>query len=157
MGRDTITGIVVFAASLALLWATLGIESNSLVPVSPALYPRIVLGITAALAAMLVVADVRARRQAVPAENVPRPRLRYAMVVAMFALFGAYVLALPYVGFRIATVAFVAAMQAALEPPRGWRRWAIVAIVAVVTTAVIYYTFDQYLQVLLPRGRWTDL
>ena len=47
-------------------------------------------------------------------------------------------------------------MQAALDPPRGMRRWAIVAIVALVATAATYYTFDSYLQVLLPRGRWTD-
>ena len=78
------------------------------------------------------------------------------MVAVMFALFGAYVLALPLAGFRIATFAFVVAMQAALDPPRGMRRWAIVAIVALVATAATYYTFDSYLQVLLPRGRWTD-
>ena len=157
MGRDGITGLVVLAASLALYGATLGLEQSSLVPIGPAFYPRIVLGITAALAAVLVAADVlERRRRAGAAPSPPRPKLRYAMVAAMFALFGAYVLALPYAGFRIATFAFVVAMQAALEPPRGMRRWAIVAIVALVATAGTYYTFDSYLQVLLPRGRWTD-
>lgn len=156
MGRDAITGLVVLAASLALYAATLGLERNSLVPISPAFYPRIVLGITAALAAILVVADVMAHRRAGAIAQPPRPHLRYAMVVLIFAIFGAYVLALPYVGFRIATFAFVAATQAALEPPRGTRRWAIVAIVALITTAGTYYTFDAYLDVLLPRGRWTD-
>lgn len=157
MGRDAITGIVVLVASLALYWATLGMESNPLVPVSPALYPRIVLGITAAFAALLALQGVLAHRRPGQARVAERPGSRYGMVVAMFALFGAYVLALPYVGFRIATFAFLVAMQAALEPPRGWRRWARVAVVAVLTTAAVYYTFDQYLQVLLPRGRWTDV
>lgn len=157
MGRDGLTGLVVLAACLALYGATFAIEHNPLVPIGPAFYPRIVLGITAAFAVILVAADVFARRRAVPVPIVPRRPLRYGMVVMMFALFGAYVLALPYLGFRIATVAFVAAMQAALEPPRGWRGWAFVMVVAVVSTAVIYYTFDQYLKVLLPRGRLTDL
>jgi len=156
MGRDAITGLVVLAASLALYGATFGLEQSPLVPIGPAFYPRIVLGITAALAAVLVAADVLVRRRAGAAPSPPRPKLRYAMVAAMFALFGAYVLALPYAGFRIATFAFVVAMQAALDPPRGMRPWAIVAIVALVATAGTYYTFDSYLQVLLPRGRWTD-
>ena len=158
MGRDAITGLVVLAASLALYGATLGLEQSPLVPIGPAFYPRIVLGITAALAAALVAADVLAHRRAGAgaAPSPPRPKLRYAMVAVMFALFGAYVLALPYAGFRVSTFAFVVAMQAALEPPRGVRRWAIVAIVALVATAGTYYTFDSYLQVLLPRGRWTD-
>ncbi len=156
MGRDAITGLVVLAASLALYGATLGLEKSPLVPIGPAFYPRIVLGITAALAAILVAVDVLARRRAGAAPSPPRPKLRYAMVAVMFALFGAYVLALPYAGFRVSTFAFVVAMQAALDPPRGMRRWAIVAIVALVATAGTYYTFDSYLQVLLPRGRWTD-
>jgi len=156
MGRDAITGLVVLAASLALYGATLGLEQSPLVPIGPAFYPRIVLGITAALAAVLVAADVLVRRRAGAAPSPPRPKLRYAMVAVMFALFGAYVLALPYAGFRVSTFAFVVAMQAALEPPHGMRRWAIVAIVALVATAGTYYTFDSYLQVLLPRGRWTD-
>jgi hypothetical protein len=156
MGRDAITGLVVLAASLALYGGTLGLEQSPLVPIGPAFYPRIVLGITAALAAVLVAVDVLAHRRAGAAPSPPRPKLRYAMVAVMFALFGAYVLALPYAGFRVSTFAFVVAMQAALDPPRGMRRWAIVAIVALVATAGTYYTFDSYLQVLLPRGRWTD-
>ncbi|MFZ2648956.1 MAG: tripartite tricarboxylate transporter TctB family protein, partial [Burkholderiaceae bacterium] len=84
------------------------------------------------------------------------PRPRYGRVILMFAVFGAYVLALPHLGFRIATFAFVAGMQLGLEPPRSKRGWARVAIVALIATAGTYYTFDQYLQVLLPRGNWTD-
>lgn len=157
MGRDAITGIVVLVASVALFWATLGIDSNPLVPVSPALYPRIVLGTTATLAAILVARGVLASRRPGPTAAAHRSPSRYGMVVAMFALFGAYVLALPLLGFRIATFLFVAAMQVALEPPRGWRRWAAAVVVAFATTVVVHGAFEQYLQVLLPRGRWTDI
>jgi putative tricarboxylic transport membrane protein len=31
-----------------------------------------------------------------------------------------------------------------------------VAAVALVTTALVYFVFERYLTVLLPRGRWTD-
>ena len=156
MGRDTITGGVVLVASIALYWATFSLEHNPLVPIGPAFYPRIVLAITAAFAAALVAVDVVKHGRSGPAARPRGPAPRYAMVVLLFAIFGAYVLALPLVGFRLATFAFVAVMQAALEPPRTPRRWAIVAAVALAATAGTYYVFDGYLQILLPRGRWTD-
>ena len=87
---------------------------------------------------------------------VPTPRPNYALVVVAFAIFAIYVIALPYLGFRLATFAFLVAMPLALEPPRGARRqWIVVFSVAFVATVVIYLAFDSYLQVLLPRGRWT--
>lgn len=158
MRRDTITGLVVLAASLALLWATLGLERHPMVPVGPGFYPRIVLAITAGMGFLLVVLDVMGRREvaaSLPAgESAARPN--YGLVVAAFAVFTAYVLALPYLGFRIATFAFLIGLQAVLEPPHGVRRWVIVLAVALVATAASYYAFERYLHVLLPRGLWTD-
>jgi putative tricarboxylic transport membrane protein len=159
MGRDTVTGLVVLAASLAFLWATLGLERHPMVPVGPGFYPRIVLGITAAMALLLVVLDVFGRRRKAakpdaPAGDAPRPN--HGLVLAAFAVFAAYVLALPYLGFRIATFVFLVVMQLVLEPPRGARRWILVLAVASVATLAGYYAFERYLHVLLPRGRWTD-
>ena len=48
------------------------------------------------------------------------------------------------------------ALQPLIERPRDKKGWIVVAVVAVVTTVVTYYLFEHYLQVLLPRGRWTD-
>jgi hypothetical protein len=87
MGRDTIAGLVVLVVSLALFGLTFRIQSNPLVPVSPAFYPRLVLG-------------------------TPRPRTAHG--------------------------------------------WIVLALVALIATAATYYVFEAYLQVLLPRGRWTD-
>ncbi len=159
MGRDGITGLVVFATSLFLFWATLGLKRHPLVPVGPEFYPQLVLGATAFLALLLVVADVIAQRRArVTAAPVPIARANYALVVIAFAIFAIYVIALPYLGFRVATFAFLMAMPLAFEPPRGARRrWIIVFIVALVATVVTYFVFESYLHVLLPRGRWTGL
>jgi hypothetical protein len=77
-------------------------------------------------------------------------------VARAFAVFGAYVVALPYLGFRIATCVFVVAMQATLDWPRGPRHWMTVIAVGLVATAITYFVFEQYLKVLLPRGRWTS-
>jgi hypothetical protein len=74
----------------------------------------------------------------------------------VFLVFGVYVGALPYLGYRVATFLFVGALQATLEPPKGPRAWTWVLVTALATTAVTYVIFQHYLLVLLPRGHWTD-
>ena len=154
LGRDGLTGLVALAASLVLFWLTLDLKGNPLVPIGPGFYPRIVLGIAAVLSAILVVQDLLARRRRKRAAAEQRPN--YPLVFACFAVFGLYVMSLPGLGFRLATFAFVAALQALLDPPRGTRGWLVVAATALVTTTAAYFLFEHYLLVLLPRGRWTD-
>jgi putative tricarboxylic transport membrane protein len=156
MGRDGYAALAIVSASLFIYWSTLALQQHPLVPVSPGFYPRLVLGVTAALSALLGVLDVVARRRRSAPEKTPARRFDYRQVLRVFGVFGAYVVSLPYLGFRIATCAFLLAMQATLEWPRGARRWIVVGAVALVTTAVTYHVFEQYLMVLLPRGRWTS-
>lgn len=151
LSRDGWAGLVVLAASLVLFGLTLELKANPLVPIGPGFYPRIVLGVTALLAALLVVTDWYAAKKAGP--KVPAD---YAAVVLQFAVFGIYVAALPWLGFRIATFAYVAVTNALMDPPRGARQWARVAAIALASALATYFVFEHYLSVLLPRGRWTD-
>jgi len=43
-----------------------------------------------------------------------------------------------------------------MSRPRTPRAWIVLALVALLAAAATYYMFEVYLQVLLPRGRWTD-
>ena len=138
------------AASLFLFALTLGLKDNPLVPIGPGYYPRIVLGVTAVLALGVVIADFWK-----PATAPAAAKLNYPMVIAMFAVFGLYCGALPYLGFRVSTFVYVAASNALLDPPRGLRGYLRVLAVALITTVLVYYAFERYLSVLLPRGRWT--
>ena len=156
MGRDGFTGLAVLAASLGLFWGTLGLERHPMLPVGPGFYPRIVLGITALFALWLVVSDVIARRRASPAAAAVAPSRNYPLVAVAFATFAAYTLALPWLGFRLSTFVFLVLLPAVLERPREVRRWALIVVVALVATGVVYYMFEHYLHVLLPRGRWTS-
>ena len=155
LSRDGWGGLAALAASLFLYALTLGLKDNPLVPIGPGYYPRIVLGITAVLALAVVIADLRAKRPA-PVPGTAAEKLNYAMVGAMFAMFGLYCGALPFLGFRIATFIYLAATNAILDWPRSARGWLRVVAVALITTAVVYYAFERYLAVLLPRGRWID-
>ena len=78
------------------------------------------------------------------------------LVVLHFAVFGVYVVALPWLGFRIATFAYVAAANAFMAPPRNARQWGRALVLGLATALATYYVFEHYLSVLLPRGRWTD-
>ena len=151
MSRDTLAGLAVLAASLVLFALTLGLKQNPLVPIGPGFYPRIVLGFTALLAAVLVVLGVLQKKGGAAPQGAD-----YAAVVLHFALFGVYVVALPWIGFRIATFAYVAAANAFMAPPRNARQWGRALVLGLATALATYYVFEHYLSVLLPRGRWTD-
>lgn len=152
LSRDGWGGLVVLATSLLLFWATLGLKDNPLVPIGPGFYPRIVLGLTAVLSLWLVIADVLAKKP----EPAAREPLNYGLVAMLFAVFGLYVGALPYLGFRIATGLYVAATSALLAPPRSAKSWAGVFVLAVLTAYLTHLVFERYLLVLLPRGTLTS-
>jgi len=157
VSRDGIAGLVVLAASLVLFALTLDLKHSPLVPIGPGFYPRVVLGITAALSLGLVVVDVLARRKrpAVPAAQ-PGARPNYSLVAISFGVFALYCIALPALGFRISTFAYVVASNVLLAPPRGTKGWVFAAVLGLATTFVTWLVFERYLSVLLPRGRWTD-
>jgi len=151
LSKDGWGGLAVLAASLFLFALTLGLKDNPLVPIGPGYYPRIVLAVTAAFALALVISDLLSVKR-----SKAKEALNYLLVLEMFAVFGLYAGALPYLGFRISTFLYVAASNALLDIPRSAKGFARVVVVAGITTVVVYYVFERYLTVLLPRGRWTD-
>ena len=150
LSKDGWTGLVALAASRVLVGLTVGLKDNPLVPIGPGFYPRIVLGLTAALAVALVLFDLSAKGRARAAGEED-----YALVLVVFVIVGLYVGLLPFLGFRLSTLLFVPALQVALEFPKDRKGWITVAVTALVTTAAAYLLFERYLSVLLPRGRWT--
>jgi hypothetical protein len=151
LSRDGWGGLAVLAASLVLFALTLDLKANPLVPIGPGFYPRIVLGLTAVLAAALAAFDFFRKRELHRGEKA-----NYAAVVLHFAVFGIYIVALPWLGFRIATFAYVAATNALLDFPESTRGWARVGLLALLTAGLTHLVFERQLSVLLPRGRWTD-
>jgi hypothetical protein len=176
MSRDLTTGLVCLAASLILFALTLDLPGPSLlVPIGPGFYPRIILGVTAALAAMLAVQALLKTRKRPRPKSGSGPHLQdsqpsgsgadstekrgpdpnYGLVGWSFAVFGVYVALLPPLGFRIATFVFVLALQWLLGRPRTAKAWLLACVIAVVTAFATFHLFQDYLSVLLPRGRWT--
>ena len=95
------------------------------------------------------------RMLTIPAEQT-RQKLNYPLVAISFGVFALYCVALPNLGFRISTFAYVAAASALLAPPRGPKAWAGRLLLAFATAFLTWLVFERYLSVLLPRGRWTQ-
>lgn len=148
LGRDAVIGLICLVGSGVLLLMAQGLPTPALVPIGPGFYPRILFAIMAVLSLLLLASGLRRRggKPAAPASH--------RLVLITFAIFIAYLALLPALGYRLATVLFVAGLQAALEPPRG-ARWGLVLAIALATSLVTYYVFEVYLSVLLPRGRLT--
>jgi hypothetical protein len=159
--RDSISGLVCLTVSLFLLALTFNLPPAAMVPIGPAFYPRVVLLLTALLSVTLIFMDVRAMQSARAAGTsaiAPAgPAPNYRLVLATFILFGLYIALLPGLGFRISTFVFVLALQITLEWPKTPMRWLIAVIVALGTSAVCHFVFEDYLSVLLPRGRWSGM
>jgi putative tricarboxylic transport membrane protein len=152
LGRDGIAGLIFIGVSLVLLGQAFRLPQLPFVPVGPGFYPKIILVFLAIVSAMLVAQDLRSAP--VVEKRVGTPA--YDLVAAAFAISGAYILLLPMFGYRIATVAFVAALQSLLERPKTARQTLLIAAIAVATSAATYLLFERYLSVLLPRGTWTN-
>jgi len=156
LGRDGVAGLICLGLSIALLVMTRGLPQSALVPIGPGFYPQIVLGIMAVLSIMLIAADAWSHRRSRGAVPAAAPEVRnYPLVTTTFAVFAAYVLLLPFLGFRVGTFLFVMALQAVLQKPQGWRRWTMIVAAALAAVIVTYLAFEVYLSVLLPRGRWS--
>ena len=165
LSRDGIAGLICLALSLGLFALTLGLPPAVMVPVGPAFYPRLVILIFGLLSAILIVLDFlamqrrRASAAAVPgaAATEAAPPPNYQLVLATFIEFGLYIVLIPLIGFRIATFLFVLALEVTLEWPRSNKHWALVVLVAIATSLLCFFVFEDYLSVLLPRGTWSGL
>lgn len=149
--RDMVAGLLGLVLGAGLFTLTWGLPKSPFVPIGPDFYPRIVLGATMLLGAVLVAGDLFGRRRRPPGEPVPR---NYRLVLLTFLAFGLYVLAMPGLGFRIATFLFVAGLQALLDPPNRPGRWITVLAVAVCMSFPVFTIFERWLSILLPRGTW---
>lgn len=157
--RDGVAGLVCLVISLGMLALTWGLPPAVLVPIGPAFYPRVVVIIMACLSALLIWLDVSAARAraATPPVAATASPANYRLVLATFIEFGIYILLLPLIGFRLSTFLFVIALQVTLEWPETNVRWALVVLIAVATSILCHFIFEDYLSVLLPRGTWTGV
>ena len=144
--RNVIGALVLIAVAVGYGYLTSRLPVRTLPNTpNPAFFPWLNTAILLALGAALLVQGLVAAgaRQAAP----PTP-LADRSVIALLAAFVAYLMALPGLGFVIATVPFFAALMVIY----GERRAAWVAAGAIGVPVILFVVFRYGFGVLLPLG-----
>lgn len=117
------------------------------------LWPLLALGASAVLSVVLLVSSIQKSRRAAPTEMPTADALaekrRQRTTVALSCIcFLAYLIAVPWIGFILATFLFIPAFALAL----GERRKTVLLIAPVLLTAIIVGVFAKFITIPFPKG-----
>ena len=164
VNRDTVVAILLLVGCGVLLNASFDIREPDYGQLSPAAWPRTVVGVLTFLSLIYLVQSIRRGVPEEPVEaegpegtakNGPRGLGEWIAywrnVFWVFALFFAYLLALPWLGMLVGGIAFVFLLLNALG---GWSpgKLAQHAVIAAISVGGMWSIFTFGLGVLLPRG-----
>ncbi len=154
LNRDSIVAICLLVICGGLAWASLDIREPDYGVLSPAVWPRVIVGVMTVLGVIFLVQSLRAGPDA-PREGFGGAAGFYGYwrnVIWCFVLFGAYLIAIPYVGILLGGMAFVFLLLTALG---GVRNTVLHIVIALATVGGMWAVFTFALRVILPRGDWT--
>jgi hypothetical protein len=140
--QDRALGIVLIVAGCLLFWQTFSFRTVSWDPLGLAFWPRIVLAILVGYGLYLTVRG--------NLDDGPFCAVQGRAFLIALGL-GAYVVALPYLGFVVATPLYIGLFHFALSD-RTWRHGVEAGLIALVGTALIYWIFQDLMEVQFPRG-----
>lgn len=155
LNRDTYVAILLLLICGGLAIASLEIREPDYGVLSPATWPRVIVGVLSVLSLIYLVQSLR---QGADAPNPEAPKglgqfiAYWRNVLWCFVLFAAYLLAIPYIGILLGGMAFVLGLLSALG---GLRNTLLHVVIAAVTVGGMWTIFTFGLNVILPRGEWT--
>ncbi len=157
VNRDTVVAILLLVGCGVLINASFDIREPDYGQLSPATWPRTIVGVITVLSLIYLVQSIRRGVPEEPGEKVTRDLgewiAHWRNVFFVFALFFAYLVALPWLGMLVGGIAFVFLLLNALG---GWSpdRLALHAAIAAVSVGGMWSIFSFGLGVILPRGEW---
>jgi putative tricarboxylic transport membrane protein len=105
-------------------------------------------GLMLLIAQSVVIANTIYRRRTLPGE--PVTARAFGKVAALVAIFVAWIVAMPYLGYILVTFAVVLAFAKVL----GLEGWLKPLILSAGSSLAVYILFDQLMYLDLPRGPW---
>jgi hypothetical protein len=109
----------------------------------PAFFPRLAL---TGICLLAIAAIVDGWRRAAPTVRIERA----SQVAGAIAATTLYCVGILWIGFLLATIAFVLL----LPPLLGYRRWPVLAPVAIGYAIIVWYVFQNVLLIILPASPW---
>jgi putative tricarboxylic transport membrane protein len=154
-------GEIVFFGACVLFFGFMLFESLDLLgqgrpgEVGSGLWPFMSLAVSLALSLLMLVASLRKRRAAAgeapsepSAEAHAETRRQRMTVFLSIVAFLAYILLIPWIGFILATLAYILAFALALGERRRW----VLAVSPFLVTAVIVAVFAKFITIPFPKG-----
>ncbi len=156
INRDAVIAIVLLLFCGVFFWASFDIRQPDYGVLSPAVWPRIILGVLAVLSLLYLAQSVRRGPDEKAADEDRPQNLRqwfsyWRNVFWCFALFFFYLVSLEWLGMLVGGMIFVFLLQGMLG---GWsvRNALFHAAVAMLIVGGMWSLFTFGLGVLLPRG-----
>ncbi|WP_110657071.1 tripartite tricarboxylate transporter TctB family protein [Salinicola halimionae] len=150
---------LIFNAALAALFVGLFIQAGDLPssvwePLGAGSFPRLILGTLVIFNLAIMVQSMTALRvtDSVASVGAKQWFLQRRLAFATLAAFSVYALLMPWIGFAMASLLFLLAVQFILGARRG-RRLLIAAIIAVVFGLGLHMLFSHVFLISLPPGR----
>jgi hypothetical protein len=150
---------VIFNAGLAALFVGLFIQAGDLPssmwePLGAGSFPRLILGALVVFNLAIMVQSMMALRGTDRAASAGARQwfLQRRLAFATLAAFAIYALSMPWIGFAMASLLFLLAVQFILGARRG-RRLLIAAIIAATFGLGLYALFSHVFLISLPSGR----
>jgi len=155
---DLILGIVFLVLCIFIYAISGNFPSFGEAHLSAGTFPRMIVVLLGLLSIMLIIASARKILQdkavgRFAAGNLSAHIQEHKLVYWMFMVFFFYILSMQYLGFRIATFAFIFGSSCMLSP-RSKKDIVIAGLLALVITFGSYYFFQNVLNVRFPRGLW---
>lgn len=164
VNRDTLVAIALLAITGVFLAASFDIRQPGYGQLSPAVWPRIIIGILGLLSFIYLIQSIRQGPDAdqddsgtlAERDTFAEKGSHWRNVIWCFAIFLGYLLALPWLGMLLAGMLFVFVMLSVLG---GWspRLLALHAVIALFTVGGMWALFTYGLGVILPRGELTGI
>ncbi|MFK7944951.1 MAG: tripartite tricarboxylate transporter TctB family protein [Paracoccaceae bacterium] len=155
LNRDTIVATCLLLICGGLMYSSLDIREPDYGQLSPAAWPRVIVGVMAFLSLIYLVQSLR-QGPDVPDPEAPKDVTAFLAywrnVIWCFVLFALYLLVIPYLGMLVGGVLFVFLLLTALG---GARPVLLHGAIALISVGGMWALFTFALRVILPRGEWT--
>ncbi|MGI9520821.1 MAG: tripartite tricarboxylate transporter TctB family protein [Hyphomicrobiaceae bacterium] len=160
ISRDTVIALVLLVFTGTFLWASFDIKEPDYGVLSPAAWPRVVLGALIVLSFILLFQSLR---EPIADKEPTDPQIRgLSSLIAYwrnplycFASFWGFLLVLPYLGMLVGGILFVFVILTLLGGT-GPQKLALHALIATVSIGAMWSLFTFGLRVILPAGSLFD-
>ncbi|RKR06756.1 tripartite tricarboxylate transporter TctB family protein [Kushneria sinocarnis] len=156
--RGSALAHVIFNALLAigfalLFWRAGDLPASMWEPLGSGSFPRLVLGALICFNLAIIVEQLRRlpHTSALAPGSIRRWLWQHRLALAVLALLTLYLLALPWLGFALASLSFLLATQILLGA-RSPRRLGVAGVIALVFSFGLAWVFADVFGIMLPAG-----